>query len=390
MTTHALMTSGAIDRDKLIDRIPVRFASETEAAGFLATAAPGRRTPAIIVAGTVFEADFADTTSAAVAGWIVVSLDGTRYKRAAAVPALVQSTVLATPPALSSAIWGQAWVVPAAATGAWAGQSGRVAVATPVGWSFLLPQVGQIVRSAAAAAFFHYSEAAAWVQGLGAPSPGAVPQTALEMPFGLIIQSRTVTTPPGAAGRHAWLVPAGATGAWAGQTNQVAIGPTGGWSFIAPATGATVWVVDEARGYRWTGSAWSTESAAPLPALRRIEVAGRSGMVAPYAYADGTAPTTSNTVPDMSLTWTPRAAGNVLRLVYATRDMGTGVDTVALFRGADVIANQWQRAARLVEFLVAAADTTAQTWTIRLSAAGAGAAVQVAGRTLSITEFVPT
>ena len=65
------------------------------------------------------------------------------------------------------------------------------------------------------------------------------------------ILSRTLTTPPSPQNIDSYyIVPAGATGAWAGKTNQIAcpvIGlnglPTGTWKFWQPFTGLTVFSV---------------------------------------------------------------------------------------------------------------------------------------------------
>lgn len=65
------------------------------------------------------------------------------------------------------------------------------------------------------------------------------------------ILSRTLTTPPNPQNIDSYyIVPTGATGAWAGKTNQIAypvVGlnglPTGVWSFWQPFTGLTVFLV---------------------------------------------------------------------------------------------------------------------------------------------------
>lgn len=76
----------------------------------------------------------------------------------------------------------------------------------------------------------------------------------------LVVQSLTITVPPvtvgGDVGKR-WIVPAGATGAWAGQTGKVALCTAATvWAFIAvpPRTSA----YNEADGlyYRYDGGAW--------------------------------------------------------------------------------------------------------------------------------------
>ena len=55
---------------------------------------------------------------------------------------------------------------------------------------------------------------------------------------------------------QSWLVAPGATGAWSGHANSLAIWSDSGWRFVAPTVGTTVW--NRATNYhlRWSGSAW--------------------------------------------------------------------------------------------------------------------------------------
>jgi hypothetical protein len=63
--------------------------------------------------------------------------------------------------------------------------------------------------------------------------------------------------PPDPAPGDSWIVGPGAGGEWAGRADNLATWTGGGWRFIAPVPGMTVWRVDA--GYRlyWTGTAWS-------------------------------------------------------------------------------------------------------------------------------------
>jgi hypothetical protein len=79
------------------------------------------------------------------------------------------------------------------------------------------------------------------------------------------ILSRTLTTPPSPQSIDSYyIVPAGATGAWAGKTNQIAypvIGlnglPTGTWKFWQPFTGLTVFLVSGEVIF-FNGTDWQT------------------------------------------------------------------------------------------------------------------------------------
>lgn len=86
------------------------------------------------------------------------------------------------------------------------------------------------------------------------------------------IVDRNLTAPPGVqpADGTIYLVAAGGTGAWASQDGKLAIADnrtSGGWKFVTLWAGATFWIVDEATGLTWNGSAWIADdgsSALPL------------------------------------------------------------------------------------------------------------------------------
>lgn len=69
--------------------------------------------------------------------------------------------------------------------------------------------------------------------------------------------NRTTSVPPGSPSEgHAYIVAAGATGAWVGQENNIAAWVLGAWIFFAPRPG---WIVyDEALTIhlKWDGAAW--------------------------------------------------------------------------------------------------------------------------------------
>lgn len=81
-------------------------------------------------------------------------------------------------------------------------------------------------------------------------------------------KSRVTTAPPVSPQQaDIYIIPAGATGAWAGQTNQVAIFETygdAGWFFLTPHPGWRFFVLDEQIFIRWNGASWISESAGPI------------------------------------------------------------------------------------------------------------------------------
>jgi hypothetical protein len=54
-----------------------------------------------------------------------------------------------------------------------------------------------------------------------------------------------------------WIVAEGASGEWSGRTGSLAGWSEGGWRFIEPRTGMSVWNKADAVQIRWDGSAWT-------------------------------------------------------------------------------------------------------------------------------------
>jgi hypothetical protein len=54
-----------------------------------------------------------------------------------------------------------------------------------------------------------------------------------------------------------WIVAGPAAGAWAGRETELAMWSAGGWRFVAPAVGMSVWNKADRRALRWSGSGWS-------------------------------------------------------------------------------------------------------------------------------------
>jgi hypothetical protein len=67
----------------------------------------------------------------------------------------------------------------------------------------------------------------------------------------------TSEIPPDPAPGESWIVGPDATGSWAGRADNLATWTEGGWRFVAPIPGMTVWQVDTGYLIYWTGAAWS-------------------------------------------------------------------------------------------------------------------------------------
>lgn len=111
------------------------------------------------------------------------------------------------------------------------------------------------------------------------------------------ILDKDLTTPPGSpTNGDRYIVGGSATGAWAGQDDNIAI-YYDGWYFITPAEGWAFFVQDENGYYFWSGTAW-------LPGVRLPTV------------TDGTR----------------GAAGNAGRIIYNSSDGGLNVDNGSAWR----------------------------------------------------------
>lgn len=71
------------------------------------------------------------------------------------------------------------------------------------------------------------------------------------------VKDQNLTAPPASpAEADRYIIPAGATGVWAGKTGQIAEYQAAAWAYYAPAVGWTAYVDDEQKIYSWNGTAW--------------------------------------------------------------------------------------------------------------------------------------
>lgn len=79
-----------------------------------------------------------------------------------------------------------------------------------------------------------------------------------------VINSSTTTPPGSPTTGQAWIVAAGATGAWAGKANQIAAW-FGAWKFYVPAEGWRVWDQALDKPLDYNGTAWVDAMVRPSP-----------------------------------------------------------------------------------------------------------------------------
>ena len=75
---------------------------------------------------------------------------------------------------------------------------------------------------------------------------------------GLSVKDRDLGTPPGSPGDgDRYIIPAAATGVWAGKINQIAVRIGGAWEFYAPRVGWLCFIEDEAVLSVYKAGGWS-------------------------------------------------------------------------------------------------------------------------------------
>jgi Protein of unknown function (DUF2793)/Collagen triple helix repeat (20 copies) len=96
---------------------------------------------------------------------------------------------------------------------------------------------------------------------------------ALDAVVQIAVVSRTATAPPATpVNGIRYLVPAAASGAWAGQTTKLAAFQDGAWVFFAAIAGWLVWITDEAKLVVFDGTQWT--QANPATSLNPATVIG--------------------------------------------------------------------------------------------------------------------
>jgi hypothetical protein len=76
---------------------------------------------------------------------------------------------------------------------------------------------------------------------------------------GLSVKDRDLATPPASpADGDRYIVPAAATGAWSGRTNQIAVRIGGAWEFHVPKVGWLCFIEDEAVLSAYKVAGWSS------------------------------------------------------------------------------------------------------------------------------------
>lgn len=408
-------------RNVLVARMPYVLADTDDSRNLIAI---DPSTGAIIVdmllLGRVFHYDPTDTTTVHDGTTCLVSADGLRYKLALGSDVFayaVLDNTIATPP--GSPALGDAYLVAAGATGAWAGKSNFIAVKTARGWEFVNFSIGRFIYVESVDTYYHKNAGGAWVTGFGnqVVAPNSVPLSAA-INFGkrMIVENQTTTAPPGSPTvGTAYIIGPSATGGWAGQDGKIAICEVAG-SFViyTPTNGWSAYDKTLNNTYTFNGTAWKSSVGAwltfgPVQLTNGGSSVINNGFIPIYGFS-GTAPTTSSrlTIDNIAYNYQASRTGARLRIRYRAyivlsssgAPVGTLVFTAALFRDAVSTAIRWMPVAvmspsnvtwsfnQTFEFNVTAVDAAAHDYKFALmSCTQVGGGSQVDATSISEREF---
>ena len=75
---------------------------------------------------------------------------------------------------------------------------------------------------------------------------------------GLAVKDRDLVTPPASpVDGERYIIPAAATGVWAGRTNQIAVRVASAWEYYTPEVGWLCYIDDEAVLSAYKSTGWS-------------------------------------------------------------------------------------------------------------------------------------
>lgn len=363
----------------------------------------------IFYLGRLFHYDATDTTTANDGVTCLVSADGRRYKLATGTDVVtyaVLSASLSAPPA-SPAV-GDAYLVAAGATGAWAGKSNYVAVRTVRGWEFVLFGIGRLLYVEDVDTYFRKNAAGVWTAGLGNSALGAGSVTLQNVlgaaaSFVIKVENQTTNAPPTSpTAPTAYVVGPSPTGAWAGQSGKLAIClVAGSFAIISPLAGDTVYDKALQLPYTFNGTAWQPQFGGMIGAkIAGITPSGSfSGAGGSGNYSSGPVTTAYANEGDdnRTLTYAAKAAGNVLVFHYTFEAINgaiTGNWLAALFRDSEVTAvdSRWMGVKNgsineAVQMACTAADAASHVYKVRIVNGGGTGMAAKSSRMFRVEEF---
>lgn len=357
--------------------------------------------------GNVYALDPDDTTTVHDDATCQVTQDGYRYKvqGVALRPTSVLDKDLTTPPDISDSppvSLGDAYLVPAGATGDWAAFPDYIALWTSRGWAFEAPRIGRLVYVEDEDSFYHYDTNGDWTAGVGqsALSPASVKVSQLlgtgrNLHFTVINQ--TTNDPPSlTGGGNEYIVGSSPTDVWSGKAGYIAIDEGSAWGLYQPAEGWRAYDQGADGDYRYTGTAWAALSGAIIFFDKKYTqgTGSTSGSsTTNYTYSDTVAPTTSNRrgLDNITITRAARSGAN-LRLKWSVKvASSSGAETaIAIYRDSDANAIAWDQISGdgfySREFVVTAPDASPHEYKVAIMLSGADT-LTLSHRLFTLEEF---
>lgn len=396
-------------RNLLVQRMPYVLADSDDMRNIVATdPTTGASIIDVAFLGRTFHYDSTDTTSVYDGVSVLVSYEGRRYKLSSSADVLVYAVLdnTLTVPPVSPAL-GDAYIVAAAATGAWSGKDNKITVYTSRGWEFITAAVGRLAYVSAgtnADKYYRRKADGSWAAGVGAISlsSNTIPVSSL-INVGrtsFIVENQTTNAPPVSPSvGDAYIIGSSPTGAWSGKTAQVAAcESSGAWTYYTPTNGYAAYDKSLNVSYRYTGSTWISSGGAIIGTPTSILTASGPTTFAgsgSYTWSATSAPvsTTLTLKDNVGITYQARKTGARLRFFYQYDFTGNVRHVLALYRDSETTALDWIRpntgaCSFYFMFEIAANDAASHTYTVRLQDSNDGSVnATLTRRRFSIEEF---
>jgi hypothetical protein len=248
-------------RSALVGKFPYVVASAAAAADLVAVDPwTGDVIQDLILFGRVYSYDATDTTTPHDGTTCLVSSDGKRYKLASNIDVVAYAVLSVTPTPPGSPALGDAYLVGAAATGAWSGHDDQVAVYTARGWEFISYAIGRLLYIRATNSYKRRDSGGAWGDALTVAANSITPDQIVGRPLRYIVENQTTNTPPGSpSDGDQYIIGAAPTGAWAGNAGKIALWSAlaATWKIIAPREGETAYDKSLDHEVTFNGSTWA-------------------------------------------------------------------------------------------------------------------------------------
>lgn len=310
---------------------------------------------ALFYTGILFWRDDSDSTTAHDGVTCIVTNDGVRFKADAydGRPSrfyVVKDKDLATPP--GSPAVGDAYIVASSPTGAWTGHAKHIASYTARGWRFIVPARYDAAFVIDELLYYHFNASDVWTSGLPALviANDSISQQKFKYgKFGTAVENQTTNTPPGSpSDGDAYIVGGAPTGAWVGQSKNIAVWETSAWVFYTAKTGYLVFDKGLNTHVRFVGGVWvgliSGYAKVATATASTTDSVARDGNIGNYTYSDTVGPIIgTNTVwlDTLTINFAAQTSGSVLEIFYSVHLTNTAISkgssaTIAVFRDTDV------------------------------------------------------